>query len=277
MATAAKTTKTAKSTAGSIQPPATALLGVIEALLASPLKDALGKSAEVLSGPLLPPATGALPRVAVVARSLASQPGASEQAPHEAREPVFFSQRFILAADPRTPLDFPLPAAAAGKVTEVHAIPGSLLKPGDAYTVDGTTIRFYAPPAGKVGVQMRGARARGYVEKTTCRIELEIETWAQDVPTCDTLTATAVAATLKIFAGMDTLDFTPYEASDFVLRILKPLARLTAMERGAAQVAGTDWAHATAHIVLSGELELNLVLGTPAAEGVIQHIAYTLK
>ena len=247
MATAAKTTKTAKSTAGSIQPPATALLGVIEALLASPLKDALGKSAEVLSGPLLPPATGALPRVAVVARSLASQPGASEQDPHEAREPVFFSQRFILAADPRTPLDFPLP------------------------------IRFYAPPAGKVGVQMRGARARGYVEKTTCRIELEIETWAQDVPTCDTLTATAVAATLKIFAGMDTLDFTPYEASDFVLRILKPLARLTAMERGAAQVAGTDWAHATAHIVLSGELELNLVLGTPAAEGVIQHIAYTLK
>jgi hypothetical protein len=226
---------------------------------------------------LLPPAAGTQPRVTVAARSLSSRSGTPEQDPHDAREPAFFSQRFILEPDAKKPLDFPLPAGAIGQVTEVHAIPGALLRPGDAYTVDGTTIRFYAQPAGHVGVQMRGAHARGYVERTACQVDLEIQAWAKDVPTSDTLVATAVAITLKLFAEMDTLDFTAYEASDFVMRMLKPLARLTAIERGAAPVAGTDWAHAVARIVLTGELELSLILGTPAAEGVIRHIEYTLK
>lgn len=278
MATAAKTTtKTIKPTVSNEPPPTATLLGVIETLLASPLKDALGKSAEILSGPLLPPATGTQPRVAVAARSMSSRPATPEQDPHDAREPAFFSQRFILEPNLKKPLDFPLPAGAIGHVTEVHAVSGALLRPGDAYTVDGATIRFYAPPAAHVGVQMRGARARGYIERTTCQVDLEIQVWAKDVPTSDTLTATAVATTLKLFAEMDTLDFTPYEASDFVLRMLKPLVRLTAIERGAAPVAGTDWAHAVARIVLTGELELSLVLGAPAAEGVIRHIEYTLK
>ncbi|MBE0623157.1 MAG: hypothetical protein IH605_21420 [Burkholderiales bacterium] len=247
------------------------MLGVIDELLREALVEALPAGTDVFAGQAVPALTGAKPRVSVAATPLVRRvpEGADESA--DARDPAFFTQRYTVAAKAAAPRNVTLPASASGQVAEVQYPPGRLLRPGDGYATEGRTVRFYRAPQGNVTVQTRGDRVRGYAEKHPCQVEIKLTCWAKVDGVSDTLTSAALAAVLARFAELDVIDLASGDGG-LSMRILKPIARISSLERAAEAVGKDTWTRCSIQLTLCGELELVMALGAPEPEGIIERI-----
>jgi hypothetical protein len=152
-----------------------------------------------------------------------------------------------------------------------------MVKRGDAYAVDGRVIRFYQnnPPA-PVEVVTRGGPAKGYLEQTSCRVELDVSVLAAAAADADVLLGLTVPAALAAFADRNTITLAWNEAAGFRLRLLGVLARLSVIERAVEPVDATTWARCTARFRLRAELEMMVATGAPETAGVIENIQYRL-
>ena len=180
------------------------MLGPLEQLLRPALAAALPAGQDLLTGPAAAPRSGT-GRVALHALRLEFDPpvGADDM---PIRDPAFLGWQGTLAPRPGHPLDFPLPDAAPGELAEVHSPPGRVLAAGDAYLLDGRTLRFFQPPAGPVLARTRGARCAGYRERRSGWIDLELRVWTKDIAVADDLLARGLAAVLAALADINAID-----------------------------------------------------------------------
>lgn len=251
------------------------LLGVLENLLAAPLKTALGSGIDLVIGPVLAPTSLTQPRVVVSAGKLRSlaQVGSNADDGNIERESAWQSRRMVLLADEGKPNHFTLPAnVAVADVAEVGIAPGKVLRAGDDYLLQESAIVLLGTPASAISVMTRGAAAQGYREKTACQIAFGLEVWALDTATCDTLTRDALLLVLATLAEMEQLDLSGDKQLDSSLRLLKLRARTEQIERQAVSVGATAAWRSLSQIAISAELELNLVLGAAVPEGRIKSI-----
>ena len=153
------------------------MLAALETLFLPALRTALGGDADLRGGPATAPAAGQPARLSLWAERLVRD---GSEGDDPARDPVQAAWEGLVSADPSAPLDFPLPEAARGDVAEVQSPPGHLLPPGDAWQLDGRTLRFFRAPAGPVRVSTRSEPVRGYRERRPGRVELSLRVWAAD-------------------------------------------------------------------------------------------------
>lgn len=257
------------------------MLAALENLLLPALKGAVGDHAEVLGGPAGAPPDGSQDRVTVFAsrldRGLPAPGGADDQGDpngDETRDPAFLGWQGTLTASADAPLDFPLPAEAEGELAEVQSPPGHLLGAGDAYLLDGRTLRFFRAPTAPLLARTRGARSAGYRARSAGRIALAVAAWSQDGAALDRLLAHSLGAVLAAFESLDVIELGGAPPL-LGVRLLHPRIRLEALERQADPLAPA-WLLGRLHCQLSGELELALRLGAAEPQGRIASVAIAL-
>ncbi len=245
------------------------MLGAIENLLLPALQAALPAGPDLAAGPAVAPADGGAGRVAVHAVRLNCEPrdGADDD---PVRDPAFAGWQGALAAAPGQPLDFTLPDAAVGELAEVHCPPGRILAHGDAYLLDGRTLRFFRAPPGPVFARTRGPRCAGYRERSGGRIELELRAWATTAASVDDLLARSLGAVLARFEQINVIELAAAPPG-LAARLTKPRIGLAGIERRLDPDA-PKWVLGTARCIVRGELELTLSLGAPEAEGRIAEV-----
>ena len=253
------------------------MLNAFESLLGPLLGSALGSDATLAFVPSSQVPPGAKCQVSLFAAALVREASPPEQGDATAnRESAHFGSTHILPADPADPRDFSLPAAALGQVAEVLTPDGRLLKAGDAFLVDGRTLRFFIAPGGPITVSLRGERSRGYLEKSCARIDLDLAAWAATGAVADSLLARSLYVVMGGLAERGVVDLTGTDAPGLSLRLMKPVVRLESLENSLQTVAAKDWRRSQAHIVVTGELETLLSLGVPEAQGTIRELALDL-
>jgi hypothetical protein len=252
------------------------MLSAIESLLEAPLRIAVGDAATLVfarftCGAELPP--GSAPQVALLARKLTrrSLPLGDDDA--EGREAAFFSRSVELVASPADPRRFELPPDATGVIGEVQSPTGHVLAPGDAFSVESGALLFNVAPAAPVRVSFRGERSLGYVERSAAQIEIEIGVRADSAEATDGLLSRALAAVLGVLAGRDVVDLSGADPADGLsLRLLRPIARLSQIDRDLESIETTLWHRQIASVIVRGELELTLSLGAPAPTSTIREL-----
>jgi hypothetical protein len=244
--------------------------------LEAPLRNAVGDAAALVfarftGGAELPP--GSAPQVALLARKLTrrSLPLGDDDA--EGREAAFFSRSVELVASPADPRRFELPPDASGVIGEVQSPTGHVLAPGDAFSVESGALLFNVAPTAPVRVSFRGERSLGYVERSAAQIEIEIGVRADSAEATDGLLSRALAAVLGVFAGRDVVDLSGADPADGLsLRLLRPIARLSQIDRDLESIEATLWHRQIVSVIVRGELELTLSLGTPAPTSTIREL-----
>jgi hypothetical protein len=248
------------------------MLTVLENLLLTAVSSALPKNTKAVAGIMAIPVATQTPSVNIVANKL--QTLSNTDSDDNKRNTAFFNQRLGFTGDGKK-LDFVLPNNVSGDILEVELATGRLAKPSDDYWQDGQTLRFYQAPATAFSVLIKGKPARGYQELTPCTVNLSIEVWADTLNTSDNLLSPALAAILTSFTELDRIELARLDNAGFSLRLLKPVAELSALERNPK--ANSTLFCSTAQLLLSGELEMNLVLGIPDTENIIQTIQGRLQ
>jgi hypothetical protein len=266
------------------------LLNVIEALLTAPLKTALSRVADIVSGPTLAPTTLSRPRLNIHATSLHNLPASPssgtpnpERNDNQAlpeRERVWQRTQLQLKADPDQPARFTLPpdsqGSQASQVLEVSIPPGRILHQGDDYLLQDKHIVLLIEPPKKLNVIMRGAPAAGYREKNLCQITLNLEILAADSLRADTLSHKALLVCLNTLAGVDQLDLDGASTLDSSLRLLKLRARPDQIERQALALGSGSEAvmavRVVSKIIIHAELELHLIVGEYSETGRIRAV-----
>jgi len=248
------------------------MLGPLEQLLRPGLAAALPPGQDLQTGPAPAPG-GTASRVVIHARRLVQDdPNTPDERP--SRDPAFQGWQGTLAATPEHPLDFILPDDAPGDLTEVHCPPGRVLAAGDAYLLDGRTLRFFRAPPGPVLARTRGAPCAGYQERRNSRIDLELQAWARDMSTADDLLARALAAVLATVSGLDVIDLSS-APPHLSLRLTAPRVSLAGIERN-LDPDNPERLHCVAHCLIRGELETSLILGEPDPQGRISEVDVAL-
>ncbi len=248
------------------------MLGPLEQLLKPALAAALPPGQDVQTGPAGAP-TGATGRVAIHALRLDfDPPSAPDDTP--IHDPAFLGWQGALTATPGHPLDFTLPDDAPGELAEVHCPPGRIVAGGDAWLLDGRTLRFFREPPGPVLARTRGAPCAGYRERRSGGIELELRAWAKDIASADALLASSLAAVLASFAEINVIELEG-AAPRLALRLTKPRVSLVGITR-CLDPAAPGWQLGVARCAVRGELELGLTLGAPEPEGRIGKVDVTL-
>lgn len=257
------------------------MLAALENLLLPALRSAVGPTVEVSGGSAAAPPAGSNGRLTLFAARLIRQPvrperdaGHDADEPDESRDPAFFGWQGVLGALAGAPLDFPLPAEADGELVEVQSPPGRLLGAGDAYLLDGRTLRFFRAPEAPVLARTRGAASAGYRARSAGRIELEVQAWEQDDAALDLLLAQSLAALLAAFENLDVIELTGAPPR-LGVRLLHPRLRLEALERQPTPPT-SGGPGGLLRCRIDGELELALTLGTPAPEGRIEAVELAL-
>ncbi len=259
------------------------MLGMVEALLEAPLRQALGDGASLLIGPAAAPPTGDMPQVWLFCSSLIRAPAGAasgtDPAAGDGRDPAFALQQRTLLANAADSARFELPAEAAGTVVEVQSPPGRLQPPADAYRIDSGRLQFGQPPGAPVVVTWRGARLRGYVERFAVQVEIGLGVWATDAAAADRWLAASLSALLGVLAERDLIDLVPPPAvadpaagPRMSVRLLRPLASLTSIARGVGAVDAKRWLRNDAVVMLRAELELSLGLGLPDPASTIRQV-----
>lgn len=244
------------------------MLSPLEQLLRPAVAAALPPGQDLRTGPAAAP-DGTASRVAIHAlRLVRDAPSGPDDL--TTRDAAFLGWQGGLIATPGHPLDFTLPADAVGDLTEVHCPPGRVLAAGDAYVLDGRTLRFFQEPRGPVLARTRGAPCTGYQERCNGRIELELRAWARDMDTADDLLARSLAASLAAFAGLDVIDLSSAPPR-LALRFTHPRVSLAGIERDLDPDA-RDWPRSVALCQIRGELETSLTLGAPDPQGRIRQV-----
>lgn len=251
------------------------MLGALENLLLPALQEIFGAAQDLQAGPTLPPTLGDS-RVAIHATRLCRpRTTPDDDGTPPVRDPATQGWQGPLTSTPAHPLDFALPKEAIGELAEVQSPPGRTLAAGDAYLLDGRTLRFFRAPPGKVIAHTRGARSKGYRERSEGRIDLELRVWAKNRDDIDTLLAQGLQAVLSLFESLNVIDLTGVPPS-FSLRMLRPRLELTDITRSTDATAPA-WLLGLACCCLHGELELALTLGAPEEEGRIAEVAIQLN
>lgn len=250
------------------------MLGALENLLLPALRETLGANQDLQGGPTGAPSQGDS-RVAIHATRLCRARSTPENdGSPPTRDPASLGWQGTLTSDAAHPLDFPLPAEAVGELAEVQSPPGRILSTGDAYLLDGRTLRFFRAPPDKVVARTRGTRSAGYRERSEGRIDLELRVWAKDREAIDTLLARSLQSVLATFESINVIDLTGVPPG-FGLRMTRPRLELTDITRN-ADTAAPAWLLGLASCRLHGELELALALGAPEEEGRIADVAIQL-
>jgi hypothetical protein len=246
------------------------MLAAVENALLPALKAAL-PGAAVVAGPALESATEL---VALTGERLVLLPPPTGD-PGEARSGarLLLTQQLVGSG---TDKDFTV--TEAGDITEVESPPGRVLLPGDDYLVSGRTVKLFQAPRNGQVVQVRllGASARGYVEKRQCRIDLSLSVYAQGRDRLDALLQGGLSAVLGAAVDLPRLQAAmpdgPPGGAIVRLRLLRAVASLSAVHRGAGRVDEKPYLSAVAQLLLQGELELTVALGQPEPTGTIAKV-----
>jgi hypothetical protein len=250
------------------------MLGALENLLLPALRETFGAAQDLQAGPAIAPSQGDS-RVALHATRLRRpRSAANGDASPPTRDPASLGWQGTLMSDAAHPLDFPLPVEAIGELAEVQSPPGRIRPAGDAYLLDGRTLRFFRAPPGLVVARTRGARSAGYRERSEGRVDLELRVWAKDRDSIDTLLARSLQTVLVTFESLNVIDLTG-AAPGFGLRMTRLHLELTDITRH-FDAAAPAWLLGVARCRLHGELELALTLGAPEEKGRIADVAIQL-
>lgn len=249
------------------------MLGPIETLLTDRLRTSLPPGTAVVAGPVLtPPQT---PLIQVLARRLSRQlPQAGEVLPDP--EPAWLSRRDRLSPDAPPPggdgRRFTLPDAALPVIEEVQSPPGRVAARGDAYALEGRTLRFLTAPAVPVEVLTRAGAARGWRERSPVTVWTDIVALAPDAATADGLLTAALAAGLDALIEQEVVTLAWTEGPGLRIRLLGMRALLRGVARGTEAAGAARWARSTARLHLRGELETMVIQGAAPDRGVIRHV-----
>lgn len=248
-------------------------------LLEHQLLDALRKihpaELDIKTGPVFPPSSTAKQMLAITVSQIESRhPELNEDSEHE-RTPAHQKQSHTLIANGEE-LDFTLPDTAVGEVGEIESPAGHLIRRGDDYRVENRMIKFYRAPQADLIVHLRGERAHGYREQQACRIALNIESWEKTANTADTILQYSIATVLAYFVDTSVVTLLSSEDPSVQCRLLKPVARLAGIDRIAEKVGNAHFMCSNARLYIYGELELNVALGSPIEEGIIELIEYAI-
>jgi hypothetical protein len=161
-----------------------------------------------------------------------------------------------------------------GDIAEVESPPGHALIPGDDYLLSGRTVQLFKAPSKNqvVAVSLLGAPARGYVETLPCRIELALSAYAGTRDRLDALLHAGLAAVLAAGVDLPRLQAEFPGSSGVRMRLLRPVAALSGIERSAGRVDTQPFLRATAQLVVRGELETTVALGQPEPVGTIAEV-----
>jgi hypothetical protein len=243
------------------------MLSVLENFLLTAVSAALPKNTKVIAGISATPLATELPLVNIIANKLQTLSNANND--DNKRTQAFFNQRLTFTGDSEQ-LNFDLPKENSGDILEVELTTGRLAKPRDDYWQEGQTLHFYQAPTTAFSVLVKGKPARGYQELSPCTVDLSIDVWSDALNTADNLLSVALAATVAALTELDRIELARLDKAGFSLRLIKPLAELSGLERNPKTTSPLFCS--SAQLLLRGELEMTLALGTPAPESIIQTI-----
>ena len=249
------------------------MLVSVETFFHDALMSALAGDVDVTTGPSLGPAADVTQLVEVTASSLKLRLPEGEDLTAR-REPAFHFGTHRWGANGKQ-VNFVLPESAPGQVVEVESPPGQPLRRGDDYLVEGRTVRFYRPPAQAdvaVVARLRGERAPGYFERSSCDIPLIIRAWSQEPGAADTLLSSALSAALIASSSMGNLDDSASDESGVRIRLLRPSMVLVGLARGAELLHEKRFFRSQAEFLIRGELEQLVTAGEPEPTGIIREV-----
>lgn len=249
------------------------MLNALELLLEAPLRAALPAGTGLAFAAAEHAPADRLPQLALFAAGLSRVAPAPGGEAEIAREAAYARATLQLAAHPSNPKLFPLPPDATGTVAEVESPVGHLLPQADAWVVDAEGLRLLSVPASAPVATLRGGPVRGYVERWPAQAELRLSAWAPSSAAASDLLGRGLSALLAAFVGLDlvTLRAAP-EAGGLTVRLLRPVARLQDLGRGSETVLAAEWQRCTARVLVMGELEQTLALGSPDPAATIRRI-----
>lgn len=156
-----------------------------------------------------------------------------------------------------------------GEIREIESPPGRPLRRGDDYLLEGSTIKFYAPPQKPVVVTLFLDQTRGYVEKRGCSVELTLSCYGPTAAAADELLRRGLPGLLGGGVDLSTIE-APLPAPGARLRLLAPVLSVVGMSRATVSRASSEMACSSAELVCHGELETTITLGEPEPQGRIR-------
>lgn len=183
--------------------------------------------------------------------------------PQTADRPAF---TFQAATWPIAPgiASFTLPPALVGELFEVEAPVGYLVKPGDDYYLDGTTIRFFHAPTGpgQVLARVRASAAAGHARRGAATLTLDVSAYGRDPATADPLFETVTQVVLTRLAGAPYLALSSVAGLDTLVRFVDFRAHVRYIER---KLSGYEnVVVCTTRVELVGELDVVVATGAAA-------------
>jgi len=174
---------------------------------------------------------------------------------------------------------FTLPESASAEIHEVESPAGRPARAGEAYVVEGRSLRFYEPPAAGtvVVVGLRGPRARGFDERRAARVDLVATAWAAGVTRADEILERSLGAIFPAFLELGTLGARRLGDSDAALRLRAPQAYLHGLERATRALGARSFVTALARIRVVGELQVAVMAGAAAPARRIDELRYSGK
>jgi hypothetical protein len=248
------------------------MLAAVEAYFLAALTPAQPDQVSRVAGPSVGPSDAGKELIEVWAQQL-TLPLADDEV-EAGRSGAFFTTVQQWRGDGTTK-DFALPDSAQGQVVEVESPPGRAARLGDDYALDGRTLRFFrAPPAADPAVvaHLRGDPARGFVEKRSCTIALKTYVWSKSAARTDELLRSTLASLLAATVDRVTLSAAMPADSGARLRLLEPLALVTAIGRDATAIRDVSYVRGAIDLVLRGDLEITVVVGAPLPTGIIRDV-----
>ena len=245
------------------------MLHALEAQLLPPVDAALPVAVTVVAGPWTPAAdTRAL---AIHARqlSLPLPSGDDDEPPQDDPPHLLSSEDFDSDG---TLVNFEL--SSNDELIEVEAPPGVLVNRGDAYFLDGATLRFYQPPAAgspSVRVRQRGTTIQGWKRRRRCTVTLELHGYAPQRSDADAQLNTALQVVLAELVELPMLAAVQVAGVQVWLRLRRPQAWLQGIERSLLADPSLHLSRAT--LELRGEFDVLVGKGEPPPVGVIEQIA----
>jgi hypothetical protein len=247
------------------------MLRALERYLQPLVQAALPGNVTVQTGPYLPAGNGA---VVLTAHTLDVAPPPAEA---EGDDPGHVVQYVTWPANGQV-RDFTLPQAVTGELVEVESPPGRLVKSGDAYYVEGRTIRFYRAPVAAnpaVRARIRGAAAAGYSRRQRCTMGLALGVWATTLTDADDRLNIILQATLGALIAVPILEAGPIASAGVSLRVMSPRVWLKSMRR--EMHPDPKLFHAGVELELRAELDLVVGRGAPEPVGIIERVEHDIE
>ncbi len=251
------------------------MLAAVESYFFNVLKTVFPTGTTISAGVTVGPTSPMTTLVEIIASQLVFVPdeGEEKSVQLQARGPAYFTRVLTFPGDAQN-CNFEIPATETGEVIEVQSPRGRLVTRGNDYVVEGRKIGFYNAPgqrADAVVVHLRGARARGYEQKQTCQISLDIRTWAKEQAEADELARTALATGLIAAENMGIIEASNVSTPSVTMRLLRANASFQGLRHG-LQSKSPKWFATDIDFVVRGELEQMVVLGEPEPTAIIREV-----